>query len=212
MRKTKVLSTLLVATCVMAFSAQAASALSITGATPFSGQHVSPQQSFNIGSAMRFTCTNVAVTNGALVANTLGTPSTNVSRFSIAYSGCTATIAGITTPAPVSTACGPWDAAPSTISGAPGSGTGRVRVCATISIPGFFGCVITVPYQTISPGAIYQNVSGAGVNVVLNIAGGASGIDWSQNGGCPGLPASASVGTFAGYQGTIRANGLAVTP
>jgi hypothetical protein len=211
MRKTKFLFTLVAAFSVMAFSAQAASALSITGSTPFTGSQVSASQVFNIGSAVRVVCTTASVTNGTLPANALGTPSTNEAKFNIAYSGCTATIAGLGQPATVTTSCSQWEVAPSTYSG--GSGAGVIRACASISVPSL-GCVITVPLQTITSGGTYTNVS-PNVNVIANIAGGTSGINWTQNGGCPGIGASAtstSPAQYAGYQGTVKANGLTVIP
>ena len=54
----------------------------------------------------------------------------------------------------------------------------------------------------------------AGVDVTVNLAGGGNGIVWSQNGSCPGVPASSSAlpGWFAGYQGAVRASNLNVVP
>jgi len=222
MRKTKVLFALLAAFCFTAVSAQSASALSITGATPFTGQQVSANQVFNIGTAVRVTCTHATITNGTLGPNTIGGPSTNMATFTIAYHNnvttpprpCTAVIAGITVNATVTVTC-QWSIVPTSFTS--GSGVGWIRVCTTTITLSSFGCVITVPTQTITSGGTYQNLTSPNrVRVTVNIPGGATpGVNWTQNGSCPGLPASATSTTpaqYAGYQGTIDANGLQVIP
>lgn len=211
MRKFKFPLTLFAVLCVLAFSAPTASAVSIYGATPFTGQHVSAGQMFNIGTAVQVSCMSASVTNGTLVPNMLGSSSTNMARFSVSYNWCNALIAGIWASTTVSTGCGTWEVAPSIYGGSYGSA--MARICARITIPSL-GCVITVPSQLLWSGLSYQNVAGPNLNVVTNIPGGGMGIDWTQNGSCPGIPLNASTAwsTYAGFQGTVRANGLIVLP
>lgn len=232
MRKTKFLLGAALALCLMAFAAPSASALSIApaGAT-YSGNQTT-NQVFRIGTALTVTCTTARVGQapdpaGTLAANTLGTPSTNMGVFRVRYSGCTANLTGLNYPATVTTTCD-WRMAPSTFNAATGVSTGVLRTgpvtppatyCVRINLTGT-ACNVDIPDQVITAGITGQNVTAAnqpsppnnpvgGLWIIANIAGGASGINWSQA-GCPGLGAGPP--PFAGYTGTLFIPGIWVVP
>lgn len=223
MLKFKALLTLVAAFTLVAVTASSASALSIAGGPTFRGVQ-STNQVFRIGNALTTTCTtaradgvtNVPPQRGVVAPNTLGTPSTNMARFRMTYTGCTTAITGLSYPTTVTVNCD-WLLAPSTYNAATGTSTGVLRTgvsgCTGGTVIALSGspCTVTVPDQLLSTGATGQNVTAAnqpspangapvGMRIVANIV---NGISYTSS-GCPGVPAAAPPGApLAGYTGTI---------
>lgn len=166
---------------------------------------------------------------GTLVSNALGTPSTNMARFRIRLSGCTANITGLNYPATVTVNCD-WTISPLSYNSATGQSALRLRLgygspspsCTMVIALTGSPCTVTVPDQIISSGITGQNVNAAGLatppaggppaglRVSVNIPGGANPpIAWTQT-GCPGLPAGPP--PYAGLTVAFYLPGIWVVP
>lgn len=116
-------------------------------------------------------------------------------QFRPTYSGCTATLAGIPFSATI-TAASDWTATPLT---GTGPFTGSISVLApptgnalTIAVPAI-GCAVYVNAQTLST---LTMTNAAPTNVRINAS--VTNISYTQNGSCPGVPASGTTATYTG--------------
>jgi len=229
MHKTKFLFGVLAALCFMAFSASAASAQGIggTNAPTFAG---SPDFNFSnagvgshtfTGGGLTVTCTTVSAPGEVDTAGPLD-PHGHYRRatFNIAFSGCTANIAGLNFPATVVPNC-TWAATinPGTVgppyspspgfNTATGASTGTVSTgnwngCAGATVINLTGsnCVISVAPVTVA--GTGQNLTAANTNSPAN--GAPAGMRLSVNaGGIPFTTANCPIGPgTATYTGTVR--------
>lgn len=216
MRKTKYLLGAVLALCLMAFSAQAASADSLatsgawtpvppatlgTGTSSGTGQHT-----FTIaGGNLVVRCTQ-ASTQGTIVNAHTATVNMN-------YTNCSVTIAGIARPATVVDACN-WTVTLTHGSYDPitGSSSGTITTCGTttITVPSI-NCVVSVGSTTV-PGTgqnLQNGVAQPSPANQLRLTPNATNVAWSQNGNCPGVPLTGTDGT---YSGVTIAPGIWVVP
>lgn len=190
MRKTKFLFGVLAALCLMAFSAQAAQAVPIFGASPFNasnaaGTPAAGNHVFSVGGSLVVTCTTMTVTNGT------HTGAGGTANVSPAYSGCTANLGGVPFPASVALRPGcSWTLTATSFNAATGAGAGTLAigdgvddttapfdtntaVCNVSVVNGVHPvrsavtvsvgatCKIQIFEQTISSGLTTQNYNGA---------------------------------------------------
>jgi len=225
MRKTKFLFGVLAALCFMAFSAQAANAQGFggTNAPTFAG---SPDFNFaNVGShtftggGLTVTCTSVSAPGDVDTAGPVDAHGHyRRATFNIAFSSCTANIAGLNFPATVVDNC-IWAATlnPGVGSPAPPNGfdpatgassgtvsTGTWNGCAGATVINLTGsnCIISVPPVTVA--ATGQNLTAAGTNSPAN--GAPAGMRLSVS--APNIPFTATNCPIpsgnATYTGTVR--------
>lgn len=211
MRKTKVIFSVLAALCLMAFSAQAASAQQIlpgAGST-FSGDNTGPAAGAHVFTAfagnLRVTCTTVRNTGTVLAPVPPATKATRANA-RMNYSGCTFRIGGITAPATVSTPCD-WTATITSFTALSGASAGTLSTnCNSVITVGSVNCTITIPPVTVPITGQNYNAGhmptppNAGPPVNLLLTANVSGLPWTSSAGCQalGIPAQGSDGTYTG--------------
>ena len=210
MRKTKVIFSVLAALCLMMFGAQAANAQGLGGtgaplftANPdFSGDNTGPAAGQHVfttnGGGLVVRCNTV--TNRGNVDTAAGAPrdasgDPQRATFRIAFSNCSASLAGLNFPATVTVNCD-WTATITSFNSATGQNAGFLTIpCTTVIAITGAGCSVVVNAQTVP--VTSQNVTATGANSPANgapagmvLTVGYAGITFTTN--CPGVQGPAS--------------------
>lgn len=180
----------LAAFAVVGLAASASGASAYSYSTHFTGTNVGAH--VMTASGVPVSCSGASYSGNSPVSGA-------TVQFHPTYSGCTATLAGVPFSATI-TAASDWAATP--LAGV-GPFTGSISILAapsgnalTIAVPAV-GCAVYANAQTLST-LTMTNVAPTNVRISANV----SNISYTQNGMCPGIPATG--GTTASYTGIVE--------